>query len=102
MYPIYRWSGAYFGFVINGNLFDAKARYLGWVTNGLVWHADGTYLGQLYDGSYVLANNSRSPPAPQAPHSAPPQPAVPSPWSDRAPRTLLLAFDDALEAFSDA
>jgi hypothetical protein len=102
VYPIFRWTGSYFGFVINGNLFDAQARYLGWVSNGLVWHAGGAYLGQLYEGCYVLVSTSKPPPGSQAPRSAPPQPSVPSPWPDRSPRTQLVAFDDALKAFPDA
>lgn len=101
MYPVYRWNGSYFGFVINGYLFDRKAHYLGWVTDGIAWKADGTYLGDVHPGGYVLRNTAKRLPAPQTPRSFPPQPSVPSPWSDRPPKSPLAGFLDGLAAFPD-
>lgn len=102
MDPIFRWNGAYFGFVLTGSLFDRKARYLAWISDGVVWNADGTYLGQLYERGYVLVKTTKPPLPPQTPRSSPLEPSLPSPWPDRPPRTPLLAFEDALEVFADS
>jgi hypothetical protein len=72
MTAIFRWSGQYFGFVQNGNLFAADGRYLGWVDEtGRVWSANGLFLGEVVDDKYILRRLSMEPPAPMVPKVPP-------------------------------
>ena len=45
MTPVFKWSGEYFGFIHNENLFHANGAYFGWIEDGQAWSSDGAYLG---------------------------------------------------------
>lgn len=98
--PIFRWSGEYFGFISNGNFFDANSNYLGWVENDrTVWRQDGVLLGQLTEGNYILRNTSRTPPIPKIPHIPPIPPIPPIPSINRIGKIGRIGWEDALNAF---
>jgi len=101
MTPIFRWSGAYFGFLTNtGFLFDANGVYIGWVSKDQVWAVDGSYLGELVDTHYILRDTDLPEPAPKTPPDEPTTyinlPARPS---DRAAYRPRSDYSDALERF---
>ena len=59
MNSIFRWNGQYYGFLANGDLFDAECKFCGWIgTDGTVWRSDGEFLGDLVGGEYVLQHQS--------------------------------------------
>jgi len=98
--PIFRWSGEYFGFIHNGNFFDAKSNYLGWVKDdGSVWNEDGTYLGELTEGKYIIRNSMKTEPIPKIPKIPPIPPIPPIPSIDKIGRIGKIGWDDALERF---
>lgn len=101
-WPIFRWSGAYFGFLRNGNLFDATGTYKGWLTDeGAVWRADGRFLGELVDDHYILRRQSMIEPIRRVP-KVPPVRRVPRvPAIPRVPRIPRLGWVDALDFFED-
>ena len=67
MTPVFKWSGEYFGFIHNENLFHANGAYFGWIEDGRVWASHGAYLGDLVDGSYILRRINMIPPLPKIP-----------------------------------
>ena len=96
--PLFRWSGAYFGFLLSGWLFDAYGRYLGWYDErGAVWARDGTYLGEIVEASYVLRRLTVSPPVRRTPKVPPVSPPLPSAPANRVPRVTLSRWADALD-----
>jgi hypothetical protein len=96
--PLFRWSGAYFGFLLSGWLFDAYGRYLGWYDErGAVWARDGTYLGEIVEASYVLRRLTVSPPVRRTPKVPPVSPPLPSAPANRVPRVTLSGWADALD-----
>ena len=49
---VYRWDGTYFGFILDGYLYDPDAEYLGWIDTDdtaperiqAVWEEQGPFL----------------------------------------------------------
>jgi hypothetical protein len=99
--PIFRWTGALWGFVDGDRLFDRYGRQAGWVEQVPgrgpdVFDLGGRFLGELFDRHYVLRHTLREEPIPRHPrvliiHPAPPHPA---PARDR--RSPLDDWSDAL------
>lgn len=59
MTPLFRWNGAFWGFLQDGFIFDLHRNYYGWVDNEQrAWRKDGEYFGELLDGCYILRKNS--------------------------------------------
>jgi hypothetical protein len=98
--PIYRWSGEYFGFICDNNLFDATSNYLGWVENdGSVWCSNGAFLGQLVDDNYILKHTDSIDPNPKVPQVPLTSPIPPFPMPNRLGRILPFGWQDAFEMF---
>jgi hypothetical protein len=96
--PIFRWSGEYFGFILNDRFFDHAGKYLGWMSDeGAIWSADGTFVGELVDNNYVLRRIAMINPLPRIPQlpPLPPLPILPS--LPRLPRLQRLGYRDALD-----
>jgi hypothetical protein len=94
---LFRWTGEYVGFFLDGWLFDRNGRYLGWLdADGRVWKADGNYLGELVEGCHVLRNSLRSPPVRRTPRVPPVPAAPPTPPTPRVPRVPRPGWSDAL------
>jgi hypothetical protein len=104
--PVFRWSGAAWGFLEDDRLYDCYGRQAGWLelVPGKapdVFDLTGRFLGELVDHHYVLRHTLREEPVHRAPrvrstHSAPPHP-LPSrdaripreDWTDGLPWPLL-------------
>ena len=101
MNPVFRWNGEYYGFISNGNLFNASGEYRGWIEDdGNVWREDGTYLGELVEGSYILRNTMKVEPVPRVPR-VPPVPPVPMvPAINRVGRVPRVGYEDPLETMN--
>ena len=98
--PLFRWSGLFIGFLMDGCLFDPAGRYLGWEDPaGRVWGHDGSYLGERVDDHYVLRRLTHSPPVPQPRRVPPVVPELPLPPAHRAARPPRPGWADALEPF---
>jgi hypothetical protein len=102
MTPVFKWSGEYFGFIHNENLFHADGTYLGWVENGQVWANDGAYLGEIVEENYILRRINLSPPLPKAPRMRPIPPIRPIQEISRSERLPKAGWIDALEGFKQA
>jgi hypothetical protein len=99
--PVFRWAGAYVGFLADGRLYDGEGAYLGWCeTDGSVWHADGRPLGELVEGCYVLKSLRRCPPVRRTPRVPPLPASAPSPAGSRLPRQPRPGWADALEGLA--
>ena len=97
MTPVFKWSGAYFGFLHNGYLFRADSAYLGWIENGQAWASDGAYLGEVVEENYILRRTNMIPPLPKIPRSLPIQPMRPIQQLSRSGRMPKGGWVDALE-----
>ena len=93
---IYRWTGEYFGFISEDNLFDANSNWIGWIKDKKVWQADGNFLGEIYENNYILRRKTEVFPVPMEPHSPPVPPVAPDPPVNRAARVRLAGWEDAL------
>ena len=71
MTPVYQWSGEYFGFIHNENLFHADGAYSGRIESGPVWASDGTYLGEVIEENCILRRTNMIAPEPKIPRSLP-------------------------------
>jgi hypothetical protein len=99
--PIFRSSGAYWGFVEADRLYDHYGRQMGWLDPGPdrlpdVFDLGGRFLGELVDHRYVLRNALRAEPVPRAPRPPRRHPAPPDEWPDREARDLPQDWGDAL------
>jgi hypothetical protein len=100
--PLFRWSGAYVGFLADGRLYDRDGGYLGWCeVDGSVWHADGRSLGELVDGCYVLKSLRRCPPVRRTPRVPPLPASAPGPAGSRLARQPRPGWADALEGVAE-
>ena len=98
--PLFRWSGLFVGFLVDGCLFNPVGIYLGWEdAAGRVWNPDGSYLGQRVSEHYVLRRVAWSPPVPQPRRVPPVTPELPLPPANRAARPPRPGWADALERF---
>lgn len=100
--PVFRWAGAYVGFLAADRLYDSEGAYLGWCeADGSVWRADGRPLGELVDGCYVVRNLRRCPPVRRTPR-VPPLPAPPlPPVGPRLARQPRPGWEDGLEGLAE-
>jgi hypothetical protein len=89
MTPVFKWSGEYFGFIHNENLFHADGAYLGWIEDGQAWASDGTYLGEVAEENTIL-------PLPKITRIPPIRPIQEIRRSGRIPKA---GWVDALEGF---
>jgi hypothetical protein len=99
MTPIFKWSGEYFGFVYNENLFRADGAYLGWIEDGQVWASDGAYLGEVVEENYILRRTNMIPPLPKIARLLPIRPIRPIQEISRFGRISKAGWVDALEGF---
>ena len=96
--PIFRWSGALWGFVDHDRLYDRYGRQAGWVEavpgrGPDVFDLSGRFLGELFGRHYVMRHALREEPVHRAPAcgpSIPPRPtrcppAIPGPRSTTGP-----------------
>jgi len=97
MTAIFKWSGEYFGFIHNENLFRADGTYLGWLEHGEVWASDGAYLGEVVEENYVLRRTNVIMPLPKTPRIPPTKPIRPIQEIRRSGRTPKAGWVDALE-----
>ncbi len=95
---IYRWTGEYFGFISEHNLFDANSNWIGWIKDRKVWQANGKFLGEIYENNYILRRKAEVPPVPRVPHPPPMLPIAPDPPVNRAARVRLAGWKDALKS----
>lgn len=101
MTRIYRWRGRYFGFILNGRLFDANSKYMGWVEDdGWVWRHDGRFVGELVEESYVLRCTNMVEPVARVARVPPVTPVAPVPPVDRVGRVERVGWSDALDDLS--
>jgi hypothetical protein len=100
MTPVFKWSGEYFGFIHNENLFHANGAYFGWIEDGQAWSSDGAYLGDLVEGNYVLRRINTIPPLPKIPRNPPSQAIRPIHEMRRSGRMPKSGWVDALEGLT--
>ena len=97
---IYRSNGDYFGFILNGYLFDTDGEYLGWVEDDdSVWRKDGEYFGWLTGENYILHNPKQIKPLARTPKIPPMPPDPPMAPPPRMPRIPPMYREDALDKF---
>ena len=99
--PIFRWSGAFWGFVEGDRLYDRYGRQAGWIEavpgrSPDVFDLQGRFLGELVGRHYVLRYALRNEPVHRAPRVRTTYPAPPDPPAARDPRTPLDDWIDAL------
>ena len=99
--PIFRWSGALWGFVDEERLFDRYGRQAGWIEpvagrSPDVFDLTGRFLGELFARHYVLRYALREEPIHRTPRVGQTHPAPPDPLPARDPRALLDDWSDAL------
>ena len=99
--PIFRWSGALWGFVDHDRLYDRHGRQAGWVEavpgrGPDVFDLGGRFLGELFGRHYVMRHALRAEPVHRAPRVRTIHPAPPDPVPARDPRTPLDDWTDPL------
>lgn len=94
--PLFRWGGAYWGFVAADQVYDRYGRHVGWLQGSDVYHRNGRFLGELRDQHYVLRNALRAEPIHLAPRPAVDYPTPSAPLPDRAERDPIDGWSDAL------
>jgi hypothetical protein len=99
--PMFRWSGQYWSYLVDGRLHDRHGRQVGWLTptaDGVidVYHLGGHCLGELTDGHYVLRGILRTEPVHRATVPAIPHMTPPDPVPNRDPRDPREGWADAL------
>jgi hypothetical protein len=99
--PVFRASGAYWGFIDGGRLYDRYGRQTAWLdpVPGRppdVFDLGGRFLGELVDEHYVLRSGLRAEPVHRAPRAAQLHAAPPDAWPDREPRAPRRDWADAL------
>jgi len=99
MTPVFKWSGEYFGFIDDENLFYADAGYLGWIEGGQVWGSDGAHLGEVVEENYILRRTNMISPLPKIPKTRPTQPIRARRQISRSGRIPKAGWIDALEDF---
>ena len=98
--PLFRWSGLFVGFLVDGCLFEANGGYFGWEDRlGRIWRDDGSYLGERVDQHYVLRRSAWTTPVPQPRRVPPVTPELPLPPPNRSARPPRPGFEDALGRF---
>ena len=98
--PIFRWSGALWGFVEGDRLYDRYGRQAGWLEavpgrSPDVFDLQGRFLGELI-GRHVLRYALREEPVHRAPRVRITHPAPPDPEPAGDPRSPLDDWTDAL------
>jgi len=70
---LWTWGGAYFGYLLDGNLRSYTGRHVGYLNGHTVFGLNGRYLGEIVNGR-LLVNDTRkelwSVPRPQLPKHA--------------------------------
>ena len=99
--PLFRWSGAYWGFILGGRLYDRHGHQVGWVEpgpgpGGDIYLLSGQFLGELTDEHYVVRRITRGTPVHRASRPPTPMTEVPDAPPDRAPRIPGAEWTDAL------
>jgi hypothetical protein len=100
MTPLFRWSGQYWGFLLDDQVHDRYGRHVGWVERAPerppftgsrldVYDLSGRFLGEVRERHWVLRHALRAEPIHRAPRPAVPclAPLEPPPSRDaREPR----------------
>jgi hypothetical protein len=99
--PIFRWSGAFWGFLEQDRLYDRYGRQTGWVEpvpgrGPDVFDLTGRFLGELFGRHYVMRHALREEPVHRTPRVRTLHPAPPDPAPARDPRTPIEDWTDAL------
>jgi hypothetical protein len=114
--PLFRWSGAYWGYRSATRVHDRYGRHVGWIEptpshvprwrgrqgdaprpSGFdVFLVDGHFLGELCDGHYVLRHAFRADPVVRAARPTVPHRSPPDPWPSREPRDDVDGWRDVL------
>ena len=97
---VFRPTGLYLGFIVNGVLFSRDGVYLGWAESSFVWDAAGRFRGQLLNthvqnNKYLVYNKFGVQPVPKPPRDAPIPPALPPPPQNIASISLPTGWGDA-------
>ena len=79
MNSIFRSTGIYIGFILNGMLFSRDGEYLGWIEDNFVWDSRGKFRGQIWNENYIIFNKFAVSPIPRIPRPYPPTPVLPPP-----------------------
>jgi hypothetical protein len=98
MTPLFRWDGAYWGFLLENQLYDRYGRHVGWFeTPGIdVYDLSGHFMGELWEEQYVLRSIFRSEPIPRASRAPVPYPTPPAAPPERDARDPREDWSDAL------
>lgn len=96
MTPLFRWDGQYWGFLVEGNLYDRHGRHVGWLDQADLYHLSGRFMGELRHDHYVLRSALRGEPIHRAPRPAVDHAAPPTPSPDRDARDPMDDWSDAL------
>lgn len=99
--PIFRWSGASWGFLEGDRLYDRYGRQVGWLQQVPgrapdVFDLHGRFLGELVDRHYVLRDALRGEPVHRAPRPRTIHPAPPGALPPRDARIPRDGWFDAL------
>jgi hypothetical protein len=99
--PIFRWSGALWGFVDEDRLFDRFGRQAGWIEpvadrSPDVFDLNGRFLGELFGRQYVMRYVLREEPIHRARCVGAIHRAPPDPLPARDPRTPIDDSHDGL------
>jgi hypothetical protein len=99
--PLFRWDGAYWGFVVNDRVYDRHGRQFAWLeaVAGHVTDAfdlSGRFVGERRDRYHILRNVLRPEPVHRAERAPIPAPSIPAAAPDHDPRDPLDGWADAL------
>jgi hypothetical protein len=94
--PLFRWSGAYWGFTAADRVYDRHGRHVGWIAGKEVYGLNGAFIGEVRDQSYVLRSLARDEPLHRQPRPAIPYLCPPAAEPDRDVRDPLDGWSDAL------
>jgi len=99
--PIFRWSGALWGFIEGSRLYDRYGRQAGWIEpvpdrSPDVFDLHGRFMGELIGRHYVLRYALRHEPVHRSPRVMTTHPAPPDPAPARDPQLPLDDWIDAL------
>lgn len=96
MQYIYKISGIYLGFIVNGTLYSRDGDYLGWIEGRFAWDTTGRFRGQIWNEKYIITNRFGVQPLPKTPRPEPEEaPTLPDPPPNIGPVTLPTGWADS-------
>lgn len=96
MRPIFKSTGIYVGFILNGALFSRDGDYLGWLEGNYVWDAkSGRFRGQVWNDKYITVDQFAVQPLPKQTKAKPATPPLPHPPPNISPVALPTGWIDS-------